>query len=117
MTATFLMLILTLSDGGLSAAFVNTQTQEECERRALLVRTILQSGSAPIERLECLPSHSHFEPFKHGVTEHQPVHRYVVRVESGRVSVERLAVGEPCRDEGGSIYCVTSRQKLLAPES
>mgnify|MGYP002621790349 FL=1 len=59
----FLMIILTLAEGGQpSAAFVNTATLEECEQRAAVVRGILEQGEYPIEEMVCRASDAEFEP-------------------------------------------------------
>ena len=45
MASAFLMIILTLTSGAqLSAAFVNTPTLEDCEKRASIVRGILEKA-------------------------------------------------------------------------
>lgn len=118
MSANILMLILTLAEGGLySAAFVNTGSVAECERRAATVRAILQTGPTQIERIDCLPSEARFEPFVHGAGQAGARHFYRIHLDAGRVRVERRQADAGCRPEPGQVYCVTSGQKMLALET
>ena len=66
MKLSFLMIILTmLESGDMSAAFVNTDSLDECERRAKAVSTILAGQNLPIKDLVCLRSEATFVPLSH----------------------------------------------------
>ncbi|MBB5215282.1 hypothetical protein [Parapusillimonas granuli] len=111
-----LMLVLTFADGGqLSAAFVNTPTMADCERRATAVRAILEKGGTRIERILCRESEARFEPFVHGDAQGKERQSYLIRIGERRASVQWMAPGQACRPDGGEpAYCATSAQKLLA---
>lgn len=116
MTLGFVLIVMTLLENGqVSAAFVNTQSLEDCERRAKAVRAILSDQKVPIQDLVCRSSAARFEPFSHDTTGAQR-HRYVVSFD------EREAWITPRTDDaqcGGDPvkpvrYCATSAQKLLS---
>ena len=119
----FLMIILTLLESGqMSAAFVNTASLEECERRAAAVRTILSNGDVPLKELICRRSDSVFEPFSHG-TQSSNAHRYRISFDASSAWIEQLAAdAPPCRDETTperdpakpNQYCAVSAQNLLS---
>jgi hypothetical protein len=114
MPSAFLMIVLTLSSGPqLSAAFVNTETLPECEKRAAVVRGILDKGNVKITQMACRPSHIRFEPFAHGAEEDATRYAYVISIGDKGVTVEQVASCETANAGGEGRYCATSTQKLL----
>jgi len=110
----FLMIIFTLAEGGqLSGAFVNTATLEECERRAAVVRNILEQGDTPIEQMVCRASDAEFEPFVHGMEEFAERQTYIVSFDDERATVEKTASCDGATPAPGS-WCVTSMQKFAS---
>lgn len=111
----FLMIVLTvLENGQISAAFVNTQTLEECHGRAAAVRTILEDGNYPIEHLVCRASQAAFEPFVHGMDQFAGQQAYLVSFDDETATVEPVASCEEAATQQGARYCATSTQKLLS---
>ena len=111
----FLMIILTLAEGGQpSAAFVNTATLEECEQRAAVVRGILEQGEYPIEEMVCRASDAEFEPFVHGMEEFAERQTYLVSFDEERASVEKTASCEDGTNPAPGTWCVTSMQKFAS---
>ena len=110
----FLMVILTILAGGeMSAAFVNTQTLEECETRAATVRSILEKGGVVIEHLVCRTSPLQFEPFVHGAEEEAERRTYLVSFDDRTATVEPVASCEAAGASAEGRYCATSTQGLL----
>lgn len=110
----FLMIILTLLENGqMSAAFVNTQTMEECGKRAATVRTILEKGGVVIEHLVCRASQVQFEPFFHGTEDEPGRQAYLISFDDKTATVEPVASCEATRTPAAARYCATSSQKLL----
>ncbi len=110
----FLMIVLTLLESGqMSAAFVNTQTLEECEDRAAVVRSILEKGDVEIKEMACRPSEAEFEPFAHGEDADAERYTYAISLDATSVKVEQVASCEPADTSANGQYCATSTQKLL----
>lgn len=108
------MIVLTfLESGQMSAAFVNTETLEACEKRASAVRSILENGGVAIERLVCRAAQAQFEPFVHGMDEHVERQAYLVSFDGETARVEPVASCEAAGAPGEARYCATSTQKLL----
>lgn len=109
----FLMIILTLVDGNLSAAFVSTATLEECEDRAAVVRGILEKGEYPIEQMVCRAADVEFEPFAHGMEEAGERKTYLVSFDDRTATVEAVESCEavPAKAEQ---FCATSTQNFAA---
>ena len=118
----FLMIVMTLLESGeMSAAFVNTASLDECERRAAAVRTILSNGAVPLKELVCRRSDATFEPFSHD-TQGAHAHRYRVSFDDTDARITHLSDDAPCGDETAAgrdpdkptQYCAVSAQKLLS---
>jgi hypothetical protein len=115
MKLAFLMIILTLPDNGqLSAAFVNTQTLEECEKRASVVRSILDKGDIEIKQMVCRSSGALFEPFVHGTEGDAERYAYSISFDDRNATVEAIASCSAADAAEQGRYCATSTQKLLS---
>lgn len=111
----FLMIVLTvLENGQLSAAFVNTQTLDECRDRAAVVQAILEEGDYAIENLVCRASQAEFEPFVHGMDQFAEQQAYLVSFDDETATVEPVASCGEAGAQEGARYCATSTQKLLS---
>lgn len=83
-----LMIILsTLADGGMSAAFVNSDSLAACEQRSKTIETILTKGGVDVREIVCVPSKLTFEPFAHGAPKSAPRHAYLIEFEGNSVGV------------------------------
>lgn len=117
MTFAVLMVVLTLSNGGqLSAAFVNTPTLADCEKRAAVVRGILDKGNVKITQIICRSSNIQFEPFAHGAEDDVKRHAYIVSFDDRSATIEPVASCDARSMTGEGRYCATSSQKPL-PQS
>ncbi len=113
----FVLIVMTLLENGqLSAAFVNTESLEECERRAKAVRTILSDQKVPIKDLVCRSSAARFEPFSHGGATSAPAYSYVVSFDDREAWITPRTDDAPCNSDPAKPirYCATSAQKLLS---
>lgn len=115
MKLAFLMIVLTQTAGGpLSAAFVNTETLEDCEGRVAAVRTILENGGYAIEQAICRASDARFEPFVHGTEGDAERYAYAISFDESNAAVEPVASCDAAGETAEGRYCATSTQKLLA---
>ncbi len=121
MSAAHVMLILMLlSDGQLSAAFVSTESKSNCEQRAKAVDAILSSGNADIKLLRCLPSEHKFARFAHRTSSSAPRYAYLLSVGENSLGVKPVSDLRHCASlrsdmsENSRVtqYCVTSTQAL-----
>lgn len=116
MNTGFLLVVLTIMDGGgMSAAFVNTQTLSKCESRGRLVKTILNKGKVEIKSLKCFQSGVQFEKFLHKQVKDSPRYHYVVKQGDKTVQVTPVPAKSACKAMASNMtdaFCVTSSQKL-----
>lgn len=124
MSLNILMIILTvLEGGGMSAAFVNTASEEECGRRAAMVRTVLEAADTPIKQIVCRESAAMFSRYTHDIPADASRHPYLIRFDQRQASVTVLPGQQACEPaqsnsaDGMSSYCATSTQSLLPAAS
>jgi len=116
MSHAFLMIVLTVTGGAqVSAAFVNTATLEDCEKRASIVRGILEKGAIEIRQMVCRSSNVRFEPFVHGSEGDGERYSYLISFDDKEATVAPVASCEMAAVTGAGRYCATSAQNLLAP--
>ncbi len=125
MNLSFLMIVLTLLEsGGMSAAFVNTQSLDECERRAKAVSTILAGQKLPIKDVVCRRSEATFEPFSH-TGESAGAYHYIVTFDEREAWVTPRAADAACDGADAAArgpteatrFCVASAQKLISEKN
>lgn len=115
-----IMLILTLlADGQLSAAFVSTADQAECEARATAIEAILKSGGANVQQIQCLRGSQQFARFSHATASAAPRHAYELTVHDGVLTAQPVATLKDCPPAGADgaanqHYCVSSTQTLIS---
>ena len=121
MSAAHVMVILTLlGNGQLSAAFVSTESKDNCEQRAKTVEAILRSGGSDIRLLRCLPSELRFARFTHESSSAAPRYAYLLSVGENSLDVEPVSDLRRCDSlrsdrlakPGITRYCVSSTQAL-----
>ena len=122
MTATFLMIVLTLTSGGqLSAAFSSAPTEAGCLEVSKSVGTILRQAGYKIERIGCFKSAQSFSPYEHGPPDDTPCQIYLVSIEGNAARIAQKETMASCRSASASIprangttaYCATSIQTLI----
>ncbi|MCZ4303691.1 hypothetical protein O4G98_02995 [Zoogloeaceae bacterium G21618-S1] len=114
-----IMLILTLlADGQLSAAFVSTANQAECETRATAIGAILKSGGANVQQIQCLQGSQQFARFSHAAASTAPRHAYELTVIDGILTATPITALADCtavktESAANQHYCVSSTQTLV----
>lgn len=117
MTSGFVLVILTMMDsGGMSAAFINTETHDKCEMRGKAVKSILLEGDVDIRTMKCVNSDIKFKKFSHKDAKKAPRHRYVVTLSDNALAVVRMEDVQTCKEaasKSDTSFCATSTQLLV----
>ena len=119
MNTLFLLVLLTQNGAGdINAAFVNTQTLEQCEQKALMIEGVFQAASIPVIEKRCINSPLLFTEFDHVVSSGMIRNFYTVTFSEQSVQVEAIPDWHTCmkkqntKDIDGKIYCSSSAQSL-----
>ena len=66
MKTLFLLVLLTRNSAGdINASFVNTDTLEQCQQKALLVEGVFEAANIPVIESRCIRSELTFSEFNH----------------------------------------------------
>ncbi|MCA0419992.1 MAG: hypothetical protein LCH80_14915 [Proteobacteria bacterium] len=116
-----MVVLTTMSGGGLSSAFVGTGNLTECQERLERVRLIINQGSgadsSSIVKSGCFSSTQSFEDFSHGLPEDAPSNVYRVVLSGTRATVTKHDNAAECQraaasGDAGDQHCTLSRQNF-----
>ncbi|MCW8924394.1 MAG: hypothetical protein OQK69_12335 [Gammaproteobacteria bacterium] len=119
MKALFLLIVLTQNGAGdINASFVNTETLEQCQQKALMVEGVFQASDIPVIERRCIQSNLRFSEFGHAAASSKIRNFYLVKLENSSVQVERMPDWKTCMLQAKQTadqkrtYCSSSVQTL-----
>lgn len=119
MKTLFLLIILTQNGAGdINAAFVNTETMEQCQQKTLLVEGVFSGSDIPVIESRCIKSDLQFSEFGHAATASRIKHFYLIVFDEKSVQISPVAEWRSCmaqqRDsvKQGRVYCSSSVQSI-----
>lgn len=116
MLKTALLILILADDGAVQLTLSEADDLASCQGSHDAVTTILRDGGYNILQSMCGETAVSLEPFYHGATPEEEIHRYRVSIQApGRFEVAPLAFGETCEaDVEGqpAIYCTRSAQAV-----
>jgi hypothetical protein len=115
----FLLIILTQNGAGdINASFVNTETLEQCQQKALMVEGVFKASNIPVVENRCIKSGLQFSGFGHASSSNMIRNFYLIKFNDEVVQIEKSPDWTSCMQQGryeiddGSQYCVSSVQSL-----
>ena len=121
MKTLFLLLILTQNGAGdINAAFVNTETMEQCQQKTLLVEGVFSGSDIPVIESRCIKSDLQFSEFGHASTATSIKHFYLIVFDETSVQISPVAEWRTCMErqrnsvKQGRVYCSSSVQSIKA---
>ena len=119
MNTFFLLVILTQNGAGdINASFVNTETLEQCQQKAMMVEGVFQGSDIPVIESRCVKSDLQFTEFGHASTSSKIINFYLVSIDVASVRISPMPEWRACMDqqregvEQGRVYCSSSVQSL-----
>ena len=120
MNTLFLLIVLTQNGAGdINAAFVNTQTLEQCQQKALLVEAVFSSSNIPVIESRCSSSGLRFSEFGHASASSMIRYFYLVKLDEESLQIESMPDWYACMSRAkqaagqGRVYCSSSVQSLV----
>ncbi|WP_260292822.1 hypothetical protein [Sedimenticola hydrogenitrophicus] len=117
MNTFFLLILLTQNAAGnVSASFVETANQEQCEVKQKLVEGIFTTARVNILESHCVPGQHHFNEFGHATSSASKRHFYWIDFNSVPVEITRISDWKSCMEREAAIaktgfYCASSIQE------
>lgn len=119
MNTFFLLVILTQNGAGdINASFVNTETLEQCQQKAMMVEGVFRGSAIPVIESRCVKSDLQFSEFGHASISSKIINFYLVHIDVTSVRISPMPEWRACMDlqrkgvEQGSVYCSSSVQSL-----
>jgi len=115
----FLLIILTQNGAGdINASFVNTETLEECQQKALMVEGVFKGSNIPVIESRCIRSEFRFSEFSHASSSSMIRNFYLVHVGDQSIAITQMPDWKSCMKQAelgakqGRLYCSSSVQAL-----
>ena len=119
MKSLFLLILLSQNGAGdINASFVNTQTLEQCQQKALLVEGVFTASNIPIIESRCIKSDLRFSDFGHASSSSLINNFYLISIDEKNVRIEKQSDWRSCMKNQSSdvkhnkVYCSSSVQSL-----
>lgn len=119
MKTLFLLIILTKNGAGdINASFVNMETLEQCQQKALMVAGVFLASNIPVIESRCVRSDLQFSVFGHASASSHIRNFYLVYIVEDKVLISVMPDWLTCmkqqgRDvDEGRLYCTSSVQSI-----
>ena len=119
MKTLFLLMVLTQNGAGdINASFVNTETLEQCQQKALMVKGVFVASNIPIVESHCIQGDLSFSEFNHASASSMIRNFYLIKVNGAEVQLAKMQDWATCMaqakqaPESGRSYCSSSVQSL-----
>ena len=115
----FLLIVLTQNGAGdINAAFVNTQTLEQCQQKALLVESVFSASDIPVLESRCIESPLRFSEFGHASSSSKINNFYLIHLDEKGVEITKTPDWYSCMEQQknalkpANVFCSSSVQSL-----
>lgn len=120
MKTLFLLITLTQNGAGdINVSFVNTQTLEQCQQKALIVESVFVASKIPVLESRCIKSDMQFSKFGHASSASQIRHFYLITADERTLHISAMPDWRSCMMqqkkavEPDRTYCSSSVQFVL----
>jgi len=115
-----LYLLITLTQNGagdINGAFVNTETLELCQQKAIMVESIFQNSNIPVIESRCIESKLQFSEFGHALNSRDIQNYYLISFDEDAVSIVVMPDWQTCMQQKNistqsRLYCSSSIQSV-----
>ena len=119
MKTLFLLITLTQNGAGdINASFVNTETLEQCQQKAMMVEGVFQGSNIPVIESRCIKSDLQFSEFGHASVSSKIRNFYRVNFDEDAVHILAMPDWHTCMNQEkysvqqGRFYCASSIQSI-----
>ena len=119
MKTLFLLITLTQNGAGdINASFVNTETLEQCQQKALLVEGVFTASNIPVIESRCIKSDLQFSEFGHASTASKIRNFYLINLDEKTLTISAMPDWHTCENmkrtelKQGRVYCSSSVQSV-----
>ncbi len=116
-----LYLLITLTQnaaGDVNAAFVNTETFQQCQQKSIMVESVFKNSNIPILENRCIKSDMQFSVFGHAENSRNTRHFYLAYFDAATTRIVAMPDWRTCMSqkknnaEKSRVYCSSSVQSV-----
>jgi len=116
-----LYLLITLTQnaaGDVNAAFVNTETLQQCQQKALMVESVFKNSDIPVLESRCIESNMQFSEFGHAENSRNIRYFYLTYFNAATTRIVAMPDWRTCMSqkknntEQSRVYCSSSVQSV-----
>lgn len=118
MKIVFLLIVLTQNGAGdINASFVNTETREQCQQKALMLDGVFSASHIPVIESRCIQSELRFSEFSHASISSKIRNFYLINIHD-EIRITKMTDWSACMifskqgADKGKLYCSSSVQFL-----
>ena len=118
MKTLYLLITLTQNSAGdINAAFVNTETLDQCQQKTIMVESVFKGSNIPILESHCIKSNMRFSKFGHAANSIDIRNFYLTSFNDGIVSIISMPDWTTCIKQKDKtiqkrVYCSSSIQSI-----
>ena len=119
MKTVFLLIVLTQNGAGdINASFVNTETLEQCQQKALMLDGVFSASNIPVIESQCIQSKLSFSEFGHASASSKIQNFYHINFDNEVVQITNVLDWSKCMtlvkrgETSKRNYCSSSIQSL-----
>jgi hypothetical protein len=122
MTASFLLMLLTLGDTGqINAAFINTQSLITCQAKSKMLEAMMNTSNIKIIKNSCFETSLLFSKYSHEKRMQEVPNSYLISITDKDIQISPSKNKMACivdkekltlKSQQEEVYCTTSTQKL-----
>jgi hypothetical protein len=115
-----LYLLITLTQNGagdINSSFVNTETLEQCQQKAMMVEAVFKGSNIPVIESRCIKSKLQFSEFGHALNSRDIQNYYLISFDEDTVSIVVMTDWQTCMQQKNistqsRLYCSSSIQSV-----
>ncbi|MCK4706156.1 MAG: hypothetical protein KAT90_11790 [Gammaproteobacteria bacterium] len=118
MKTVLLLIVLTQNGAGdINASFVNTETREQCQQKALMLDGVFSASNIPVIESRCIQSELRFSEFGHASASSKIRNFYLINI-NDEIQITKMTDWSACMTlakqgvDKGKLYCSSSVQFL-----
>ena len=115
-----LYLLMTLTQNGagdINSAFINTETLEQCQQKAMMVEAVFKGSNIPVIESRCIESKLQFSEFGHALNSRDIQNYYLISYDEDAASIVVMPDWQTCNQQKNIStrsrqYCSSSIQSV-----
>jgi hypothetical protein len=115
-----LYLLITLTQNGagdVNSSFVNTQTLEQCQQKAVMVEAVFKGSNIAVIESRCIKSKLQFSEFGHALNSRDIQNYYLISFDEDAASIVVMTDWQTCMQQKNISTNISTQSRLYCSSS